>query len=321
MLLLPPVVVDISADHATPALIETLLAACTEAVAEAECRLDDGGTSGPLSAVAIVSFGESGVRIDVGVRLEGGEQWRARELRFEAGDVPPERWRATGFTIGTLTGELRGFEAASQREPDAPSGKDGAAEGVVAPPSVVLPAASEPGPEDQTSVAPPPWRYWSAFGLLVGPGFRDGPWRVGGSARVGLIPPDSVVRANAGFSYAARTPGEDSVRAEWLTLSAGLGLPVITAPRFVAIVELDASIQRIAVTAERGGERGGASRWVGAGGGGVALEVPLVEQAALFARLHLDVLGGTTDILLGDQRVAGSAVLSPSGSVGLQIGP
>lgn len=320
-MLLPPVVVDISAEHATAELIETLLDACSEAVAQTECRLDDGGATGPLSAVAIVSFGENGAHIDVGVRLEGGEQWRARELRFDTGDAPAERWRAAGFTIGTLSGELHASEAAGEREPEPPHDATSPPRSESESPVVVVPEAPEPGPQDRAEATPSNFRYWSAFGLLVGPGFRDGPWRIGGSARVGFIPPDSVLRAGAGFSYAARTPAEDSVRAEWLTLSFGLGLPVISAPRFVATAELDASIQRIAVTAERGAERDSRSRWVGAGGGGVEFDVPLAAQAALFARLHLDVMGGTTDILLGDERVAGSAVLSPTASVGLQIGP
>jgi hypothetical protein len=320
--LLPPVVVDISAESSTPALVQTLLAACSEAVLETDCVLDSEAEAGPPSAVAIVSFGdELTVRVEVGVRFESGQEWRARELRFAASDEVLERWRATGFAIGTLTGELREAEAAEQRvSPPAP--------GVAASASATAaPAPASSGVKDETpldratSEPPQKLRYWSAFGLVFGPGFRDGPWRVGGSARIGVAPARWPAHTSAAFSYAARPLGDDSVRAEWMTFSAGFGLPVVTSQRFEAVIALEASLQRLVVSADVDGSRDSGSRWLGAGGGALQLELGLAAGVAVFGRAQLDVLGGTTDVALAGRRVATNPLLAPTGSLGVRLEP
>lgn len=87
-----------------------LLEACTDSVATAECVSAD-DVADP-AVVALVFWESAGrVHIEVGSKRAPGEKWRVRDLRFGPADARIERWRAVGFAVGTIAGEIVATDA------------------------------------------------------------------------------------------------------------------------------------------------------------------------------------------------------------------
>lgn len=174
---LPPIAVDVAPPTKDQALVQLLLDACSRAASPVSCVAAESADTGSVSALALVVWlpQSEGVRIQVGAKR--GQQkgdWVTRQISFDAGDEEGERWTTAGFVVGTLASR---FLAVPN---DAPS-----VEATEVPEAEAPPAESEAEPEPvPLQVREPehqvPARLGFEGGVLLGPVFDQGPWRVGG---------------------------------------------------------------------------------------------------------------------------------------------
>lgn len=171
---LPPIAVDVAPPSKDPALVQTLLDACSRAASPVKCVSAESVDTGSVSALALVVwFAESdGVRIQVGAKR--GEQkgdWVSRQISFDAEDEEHQRWTTAGFVVGTLAERFLDVPATKPEpvvEASAAAPKEPAA-----PPPPPLP----PPPESEPAA---PARLGLELAVLAGPVLDQGPWRVGG---------------------------------------------------------------------------------------------------------------------------------------------
>ena len=218
---LPPIAVDVAPPAKDQALVQLLLDACSRAASPVSCVAAESADTGSVSALALVVWlpQSEGVRIQVGAKR--GQQkgdWVNRQISFDAGDEEPERWTTAGFVVGTLAGRFLAVpnqaqsEAAEVNEPE------------------VAPVESKPGP-DPTAMRVPepehqvPARLGFEGGLLIGPVFDQGPWRVGGMLGIAFQGSDWPVHLYAAGRQSWRPEDADvAVRVSEGELGAGVDL-------------------------------------------------------------------------------------------------
>jgi hypothetical protein len=87
--------------------IDDMLAACTRALSEARCALEDDANGSYLASAVVTWSSETDVTIEVGDAVAARETWTRRSLHFEPGDDARERWRSVGLTTALLAGDRK----------------------------------------------------------------------------------------------------------------------------------------------------------------------------------------------------------------------
>jgi hypothetical protein len=236
-----PVVIDIGIADAPRESIQVLVDACTQASSETQCHLVRDAPEGPYAAIAIVTWeANDRIRVEVGLRLAGGSEWRSRELNFQPGDAETERYRSVGFVIGTLASARdpeRAPRAATDPEPE-PTLDRSRAE-----PNREYGSERLPAPNGQT-----PLHGWVSVAAVSARAFSEGAPRLGGSFRVGVrVASRLSVTVSAGAS--SRPRDDRGLLLSWL--DAGLGIGVALGPPANSRVELrlDALVERLSAEA------------------------------------------------------------------------
>jgi hypothetical protein len=284
-----------------------LITACSRAATPNECITSDARSADPPLGVAIVRRDGDRARIEVGLRNVSSAEWSTRDLVFQPDDDELERYRAIGFTIGTLV--------SAQVPPPEPASPSKAA---TEPPRAPQPAATE----TDGRASPPAWRLTTppqrarATWLDVAGGVGLG--LVPGSPRVGVALRAASELAPSGFfgvgevGYAER-PGDASLRVRWLSLALGVGHPLV--PRLRAL-RLDARLlfvlERMSLAVVEDERADGTARWKpGLGGaidayweaspplGLVVSAVTHVDPARTAVRVEGDQAGETPAVGLG----------------------
>jgi hypothetical protein len=300
----PAVVVEIDAAKSTDAEVDALLGSCEVGMRGlARCVLASTQPGSDGVAFATVTWKEpDDAQASVEVRLRGqtGEIRKARELAFAGSDPVIERWRATGFAIATVVGDILAEEQEAKTAP--PSSPP--------PPPAEVPAAP---PEPQA-------RWWMDGRFAMARGVEGSPVALGGEVSVSrrLDPDRWFVSAALGFS-AQQAHGVDLLRP-----SGAIGLGIL-APHvwshlaFALRVEprleyLDASGR------DATGATGHAGRWaVGLGEALDALWMPS-EGFGVVAGAELRELPGATAIDEHGQQVALVPAIDLAVLVGLRYG-
>ncbi len=245
--MLAPIIVDLGPNVAQ-AELEIVLDACNEAIQNGVCLPDSAGYPETPRATAIARPTDASVlavRIEVRLRVSEQLSWIVRELSFEAEDPAEERWRSVGLAIATLVGEgERRDNSEASPKADAP----GAAPSPAVPAS---PRASRGSTELSTTQEPsvalwdgPAWAgVFFGVGLLAGPGFDDGAWRLGGNVRAGWEAA-SGWHVLSSVSYSLRA-SEETFTASWLLLQAGLGYRLRLSERLSSAFAVHAGAQRM----------------------------------------------------------------------------
>lgn len=246
---MPTVIVDLGAD-ATPERIAWVLDACNDAIGAGRCVTEAAAGEAPPRAVAIVRVragAERVVRIEVGERGNEHAEWSLRELHFETGDPPAERWRSVGLALATLVGEL---------DPDDD----------VSPPEQLdsAPAPPEPEPEPPPADArraspesPPPIdtaphfelpierpRAFIGLGILGGQGSVEQPVRWGGGLSAGWISAAGLSLGVTG-DYSTLTTEQGRLKLDWLRLTASVGYRYWLSERWSLGGALHAGVRRL----------------------------------------------------------------------------
>lgn len=275
--MLPPVVVDLGPDVASSAL-ELVLDACNDAIERGRCVPVGAIAEESPRAVAMARPGNAAVlvvRIEVRLGADDPVASIVRELEFSRRDPLRERWRSVGLAIATLVGEeeRRAVEeaAAPEPEPSVPERAEPEPQRAAAPDPPAEPAPEPPPeraePEARRSPQDPeepyaPVEYAPLFvglGVLTGPGFGSGPWRVGGALRGSWVA-RSGVSVTTSFGAAWRASSE-TFTASWLYFDAGLGYRFALSDAVSLGATLFGGAQRARFEVLAGGVSQSSTRW------------------------------------------------------------
>lgn len=255
---LPPVVIELGpADSASPHAA-ALVRACTEAVADGECRAGVPAEAG-ARAVVIVSWDPERrqARIEIGTTRAAGDRWVSRRLEFKASDPEPERWRAVGLVVGALVGEAE--READQEKPATPAPAKPAPSPAPAPPPSP-PPATPPETPPATEPTRGATRLWLGVDAIAGPALDDGTWRLGAGAIAVYDVPGFPVLGSMAARYLARAADDRDVEARWLGVSLGVGLHYRPIPWLRLEGRGEAVLERIEASVG-GARRDEAGRW------------------------------------------------------------
>lgn len=322
-----PVAVEIAPPDSPKESVAVLLAACTRAKRGGECMLAADIAGSGTSAVAIVTWqGNARALVEVGLRREGHPEWRTRTLEFDPNrDDLLERWRAVGFVVGTLANEeAPSGESEPERTPKPP-------ESTPPKPAPQKPKQGQPqprAPEDENSEAPSgegtAGEYEPAFGrargrldvgAALGPAFDD--VRFGGLVRGEVQLPDPL-RAQITLRYLERPSGVEELRAQWITMSAGLGVG-FGGERVEFGVALDGRAEYFAARAERRSTAEADTRWLGGIGVGTTLAWMPSATFGFFAGGDLALMFGSTDVRVESRSLGTDGMLRYGGEAGIRF--
>lgn len=308
---LPPVVIELGpADSASPHAA-ALVRACTEAVADGECRAGVTTEAG-ARAVVIVSWDPERrqARVEIGTTRAGRDRWVSRRLEFKASDPEPERWRAVGLVVGALVGEAE--REAEQEKPSTPPPAKPAPNPTPAP--APSPPTRPPAPEPTRDAT----RLWLGVDAIAGPALDDGTWRLGAGALAIYDVPDFPVLGSIAARYVARAADDRDVEARWLGVSLGLGLHYRPIPWLRLEGRGEAVLERIEASVG-GARRDDAGRWypgmrlvLGAG-------PTLGDWGVLVAAAEISAISQGTLIRLENQAVGRAPPLTWALSLGARL--
>jgi hypothetical protein len=329
-----PVAVEIAPVDAPREQVAILLSACTRAKRGSECVLAADVANEATSAVAIVTWqGSSRALVEVGLRREGRSEWRTRTLEFDPGkDEPLERWRAVGLVVGTLANEELEQERPTSAAPEGapaqqatkPATKPAEAAGRRAKPERSEP--NEDGGDDDDGddreyeiVTGPsylgPVRARLDLGAAAGPALEA--MRFGGLVRAELRLPDPI-RLQLTTRYLERPSSANDLRAQWITVSLGLGLG-FGGERAEVSFAVDGRGEYFGARAERGSDSEAATRWLsGMGFGATAAWLPS-STLGFFAGGDLAVMFGSTDVRVEDQSLGRDGELRYAAEAGVRF--
>ena len=306
------IVVEVYAPQPRPEQLSALLSACTRAAAPVECVTAEARGSEPPLGVAIVRREGDRARIELGLRGVAGAEWTTRDLLFQTGDDELERHRAIGFAIGTL--------AAGKREPQAATPKHEPAR----PPR----AAASPPPARRSPRADPVTAQgatergratWLDLSGGLGLGLIPGPARAGVTLRGSTELFSRGLFGLAETGYAERL-GDSSLRVRWLSLSLGVGHPLVPRSRTVGVdVRLQAVAERLSLTALEGERRDAAARWKAALSAAIDAHWDALPPVGvlLTASTHFDPERSV--VRIAGTQVSETPALGLSGFVGLRL--
>jgi hypothetical protein len=334
-----PVAVEIAPPDSPKESVAVLLAACTRAKRGGECVLAADVAGNGTSAVAIVTWqGNARALVEVGLRREGHPEWRTRTLEFDPNrDDLLERWRAVGFVVGTLANEeTPSAESEPERTPKpqesappkAPAEKakrgarDGKATELESSDNEV--AESTGSGEGTRSDEGASTRYEPMFGRArgrldvgasIGPAFDE--VRFGGLVRAEVQLPDPL-RAQITLRYLERPSGAEELRAQWITMSAGLGVG-FGGERIEFGVALDGRAEYFAARAERRSAAEADTRWLGGIGAGTTLAWMPSATFGFFAGADLALMFGSTDVRVESRSLGTDGMLRYAGEGGIRF--
>ena len=180
----PAIVVELPPNDAGSPYARALLESCNVAAqGRARCvfGLDTGADK--ATAVAIVVWGDNGghlsAQIEIGVQVERAPKWQTRALSFAAADPEVERWRATGFAIATVVGDM--LEQREAGEASAPAASSPPAPTTPPPPSLPPRSGSPEAPTQSaaTESSSEEPRDATAEGVPLPPWWVDGVFSLG----------------------------------------------------------------------------------------------------------------------------------------------
>jgi hypothetical protein len=252
--MMPAIVVDLPPGDAASPGARALLESCSVgAQGRARCVLSADDDSQKSIAVAIVVWDGAAhvtTRIEVVIRVGASQRWLARDLSFSPADPEVERWRAAGFAIATVVGEVLWQEEGAAASPSSPRPAAGPTE-----------APERPrAPADRASAPETPFLWWldGVFGAAaVGSAAALGGevraarrvdverWFVAGAARcsIQIVSGIHVVRPGA---------------------SAGMGVVAFQRGRLRLSFRLEPRLDLIAATGKdtATGQSGAVTRWI-----------------------------------------------------------
>lgn len=309
-----PVAVEVAPPNAPREQVTTLLAACTRAVATAECVLASEAPDGGSQAVAIVTWQNDGrAMVEVGLRREGKPEWRSRTVTFSAADEPIERWRAVGFVIGTLA---RGDQP-DEREPSSTE---------TAPtPSPPAPVASKPPPAAPAApreAAPRPLvepgsaaRAALELGAVLGPGLSG--------LRTGAVlhtrwPLKDPLRSLLSIRYVERPSDDNGLRGQWFTVAAGVGA-VLGNARGELGASLDTRAEYFRASVDGAEGSASQSRWLPGLALGISAAWMPIDSLGLYMGAESSWMLSRTEVKVRSQVVAEDASLRVTVDGGVRL--
>jgi hypothetical protein len=327
-----PVAVEIAPPDSPKESVAVLLAACTRAKRGGECVLAADVAGSGTSAVAIVTWqGNARALVEVGLRREGHPEWRTRTLEFDPNrDDLLERWRAVGFVIGTLANEEASSSESEPERTPKPVGSmpakaaaekakrrdpDGNASESKAPESEGAESTSGEGAISQNEPVFGRARGRLDVGASIGPAFDE--VRFGGLVRGEVQLPDPL-RAQITLRYLERPSGVEELRAQWITMSAGLGVG-FGGERVEFGVALDGRAEYFAARAERRSTAEADTRWLGGIGAGTTLAWMPSATFGLFAGADLALMFGSTDVRVESRSLGTDGMLRYAGEAGIRF--
>lgn len=335
--MLAPVIVDLGPD-VSAAAIEIVLDACNEAIQNGVCLPEGAAPEEAPRATAIARPDASVLRVHIEVRLGLSEQapWLVRELRFRAKDPTAERWRSVGLAIATLVGEeerRQAEEAAPEaaEAPEATAPEDASSEATA--PEATAPESPAPAPVSSAEARPPPtivssderdtlevgipWAsVFVGIGLFAAPGFDDGVWRLGGSARAGWgFAHGLSLLTSVDASWRASRVG---YTASWLSLSAGLAYRLRLSESASAAISLRGGAQQLRTAALARGETTSRVNWNPAVALGIDGRWLIGSRLGIWAAADAQTTGRETRLFVAPERdVVTSGVVDVSGVLGV----
>ena len=324
-----PVAVEIAPPDSPKENVAVLLSACTRAKRGGECVLAADVSGSGTSAVAIVTWqGNARALVEVGLRREGNPEWRTRTLEFDPNrDDLLERWRAVGFVVGTLANEeTPSTESDPARTSKAPEATPPAAtrEKAKQRESEEPRTTDAEGKESTESAGTTVDEYEPVFGrargrldvgAALGPAFDE--VRFGGLVR-GEVQLPEPVRAQITLRYLERPSGAEELRAQWITMSAGLGVG-FGGERVELGVALDGRAEYFAARAERQSTVEADTRWLGGIGAGTTLAWMPSATFGFFAGGDLALMFGSTDLRVESRSLGTDGMLRYSGEAGIRF--
>lgn len=296
----PPLVVLVPPEQ-PPALVAAMETSCSSS--GRPCHAETGVPDGAEPEAELVWLG--GDQFVVVVRVRARSRVRERTLRFSPADPALERWRAAGLALGVLAAEL---------PHPAPSASASASAPAAPPPPPPTPPAL-PGAADGRGGPPAPARLTVALGAVATSGV-DAVISWGGELRItggaSSLTPTVAVGATA-----KRASG--SIEQEQLWVSAGVAWWALRHGPVLARLRGEAGMERLSVALRDGLGAGPEDRWVPLLRGGADAWTPIAGAVSvgLGADLGLRVSARVPTVYLGDEELARTPRLRPSGSVWL----
>jgi hypothetical protein len=203
--------VELSAD-----LSGSALRSCNLALGAGRCVPGDRAVAQELDVAWIATLRypgepEASVRIELHAVHSPESVVAVRQLDFQVTDAPAQRWATAGVVVAALVVGAESAEiSAEEHPPPKPQPPPPPPAPKVEPRAPVEAPGKTAGPELRVDL-----------GLLTGPGFDRGPWRIGGQLRASLGSTDFPL-----FGWASVTGTErgGAVSAMWWTGAAGAGL-------------------------------------------------------------------------------------------------
>jgi hypothetical protein len=231
---LPPA--DVASPH-----VHALLESCSVAMRrKATCLLSQDLALGEqVVAVAIVAWdgpARTQARVDVGLHAGESASWQSRSLPFSPGDPESERWRAVGFAIATVLGDL---VVESGAEPDKAAPR---------------PAETPPRAAGAAQGAPPPTvpaSWWLDGQFVVLTGFERGSSAPGGQLRVSrALGSLWFIASSARVAFQSLTAGGVQLSMLLPGVSAGVGIvPLRLGEHVHFALRLEPIVELVEVTA------------------------------------------------------------------------
>jgi hypothetical protein len=278
---LPPVVIEISPSKPDAALVEALLEACRYSATDSTCVPAESFRGEP-TAVAVVQWRDATtVRIDVGQRKSQRSGWRTRNLEFRRDDAEVERWRAVGFVVGTLAGEVAGnssdkpaTESVGPAPDETSNPRAPRARQNPAPPELDERASAAWIPTVDAKPEPKPvaYRSWVDLGPLVGLPLSGATLRLGDELRGTLATHRSPVVGMASLRYAEDERNELGLGLSWVGGSLGAGIaPFGVDNPWIPVLSAELVGRILTASTVLDGETDTEQRWVGSFRGGFGL--------------------------------------------------
>jgi len=332
------IVVELPGGDAGSPLAADLLQSCSVG-SQGRARCVEGPSDQGI-AVAFVAWDGAHVRvrIDVGVRGPGGWHRLARTLAFSVSDPEPERWRAAGFAIATVVGDViardrvepePGPTPAPAVLPPAPEPTATTTAAVPAPARAgareqdvdgesVRPSSTDAEPRRRTGQDGAARAWWLDARFAASIDVRGSPVALGGvlAAARAITPDRWFVVASLGATASA-VGGVSIVRPQ---ASAGLGLVAVRASRVRFALRLEPVVEIVLATGtDSTGATGRASRWLLGGAETAEVSWQASDALGVVVAGQARELGGATAIQVHGQGVADLPPVSLAAQAGLRL--
>ncbi len=302
-LVIPVVAVDVEAPSPTVAMQQVLMDACNASVTHLRCvPAREVKGQEPVAVAMISTPGPDVIVIELADAVRG--EWFTRRLDFEAADLPTERWRSAGLSIGSLVG---------------PADRPIEEERVSTPEDRGTRPSTPPA-----AAAATPFDMGIALQGIAGFGLERAAVRTGAQLGLWVTPWVSFApHVAAGYSVATDVP--DNLRLRFVDLSAGLGWHWSVSERWWGRLRAQVSLQNVRASASPSEPGLGAhaeedTAWIPGVRAGVDGACTFARHWSAVLSLELLMQDGATQILVEDRRVAMVPALGALVGVGLEFG-